>query len=232
MTDGKFGGFQVQVSAFLLVLENAPDQAIDFFLLLLENLLCNFFFKRREFSLIFNLGNRPQATDPFIEFHRLLTPLLEAMTRLDLLVDMIQFRAQAQVLSQAFSLARGIPEITRAVAGMVLVSASAVLLAASGVGLRNDPQAEIAKGGEFLVQPIPSVFEVLQVFGHRASLSGCLLSIKIMGPNKGKVNFYPFLCRTPLETRPEVDTTPPYRILSAPKWRSGTVLLSQTLSLG
>ena len=43
MTDGKFGGFQVQVSAFLLVLENAPDQAIDFFLRLLENLLCNFF---------------------------------------------------------------------------------------------------------------------------------------------------------------------------------------------
>ena len=82
------------------------------------------------------------------------------MTRLDLLVDMIQFRAQAQVLSQAFSLARGIPEITRAVAGMVLVSASAVLLAASGVGLRNDPQAEIAKGVELLVQPIPSVFEV------------------------------------------------------------------------
>ena len=43
MTDGKFAGFQVQVSAFLLVLENAPDQAIDFFLGLLENLLCNFF---------------------------------------------------------------------------------------------------------------------------------------------------------------------------------------------
>jgi len=155
------------------------------------------FFKRRQFFLIFNLGNRPQAADPFIEFPRLLTPLLEAMTRLDLLVDLIQFRAQAQVLSQAFSLARGIPEITRAVAGMVLVSASAVLLAASGVGLRNDPQAEIAKGGEFLVQPIPSVFEVLQVFGHRSSLSCCLLNIKIMGQKKGKVNFYPFLCRTP-----------------------------------
>lgn len=122
------------------------------------------------------------------------------MTRLDLLVDLIQLWAQAQVLSQAFSLARGIPEITRAVAGMVLVSASAVLLAASGVGLRNDPQAKIAKGGEFLVQPIPSVFEVLQVFGHRASLSGCLLSIKIMGQKKGKVNFYPFLCRTPYST--------------------------------
>jgi len=43
MTDGKFAGFQVQVSAFLLVLENAPDQAIDFLLRLLENLLCNFF---------------------------------------------------------------------------------------------------------------------------------------------------------------------------------------------
>ena len=43
MTDGKFAGFQVQVSAFLLVLDNAPDQPIDFFLRLLENLLCNSF---------------------------------------------------------------------------------------------------------------------------------------------------------------------------------------------
>lgn len=43
MTDGEFGGLQIQVPAFLLVLENAPDQAIDFFFRLLENLLCNFF---------------------------------------------------------------------------------------------------------------------------------------------------------------------------------------------
>jgi len=92
--------------------------------------VCAVFFELFQRAFIINHWHRTESADLFVGGNNLLAQLNKGLVALHLVLHLFQFRSQGEIAGVSLSANAGIPQILRAVAGMILLGTSAVALAA------------------------------------------------------------------------------------------------------